>query len=870
MKRGVFFIGVTVVLFFCYASISRAQTADGPPLETPGRPVIQNNSVYTAWGTPLRGAHADIGWDDDNYHYMRTVQLLDACLENGLNAVHVYVESLEHNGEPNPLGCRAAQCDVIVGEAAKRGLYVVIKMGEMSDQYIEEDSQFMYDFWEFYAQRYKDQEHVIFEICNECPAPPENVLKAYDIIREYAPNTMVIFYSFSNCLDAEYELLPILRELDDLAGGRLTWENEAVGFHAYESTNDPYSLGADWAVYTIDALINAGYPIINTEMPNYYALCQYPNIELYSIMEERGLAWLGFTTSNMILQIPRWRGRFEAYGLTWQPDYGAWPVVDAIYPFAVTGAVDNISHATAEPVIDEGGAALAFSGSGYVSYNRLNFGSREPLSLRVSLKSAGGGRLSVRQGGPGGQELANCEIPPSAAYVTVSADIYNAINGISDVTLVFSLNSGGITLLRDWRFMLPAQASYTDPLKLTYAANYPYRFGNIVRRPCTDSGSVAAWQVEGITNDSYVLYDFVRFREKNVIIPFHIRAQPLAGGSMEIWAGDFINESFFLGELEINGPTGRWAVYSCNLEFGEWFSMWNGDNTRTDLKLVFKGEEGKELFAISEFYLGQTKPGPGGTYDAVVKTGNAINITMNSAVVADNELRDFDEEEIVEMGVMYSLSHHIIMFPEDMYISLAAGKQSPFAVTIENLEQHPDIPFYKYRAYVKTAGEIYYGGTKRFTLAEFAAKFRVLYQTSPIPAQVKLYGGGKLICSTATEADGSCTLSATAGAGYTLVITKPGYLSYTVTNLSLTAAEDIEALETVDLRQMAGDIDGNGVVNATDLTYLLSEFNRDPVIYKYADIDSNGVVNATDLTYLLAGFNKHNVVEERFASNNID
>ena len=135
----------------------------------------------------------------------------------------------------------------------------------------------------------------------------------------------------------------------------------------------------------------------------------------------------------------------------------------------------------------------------------------------------------------------------------------------------------------------------------------------------------------------------------------------------------------------------------------------------------------------------------------------------------------------------------------------------------------------------------------------------VLYQASTCQATVALYGkDGNLLASTTTAANGAYTLSAGAGAGYTLVVSKPGYLSYTVKNLTLTAGESIQS---IDLRQLAGDIDGDGVVNATDLTYLLSEFNRNPAdsLYPYADIDGNGIVNATDLTYLLAGFNKHDV-----------
>ena len=47
------------------------------------------------------------------------------------------------------------------------------------------------------------------------------------------------------------------------------------------------------------------------------------------------------------------------------------------------------------------------------------------------------------------------------------------------------------------------------------------------------------------------------------------------------------------------------------------------------------------------------------------------------------------------------------------------------------------------------------------------------------------------------------------------------------------------------------------------LTYLLSEFNHEPVVHTNADIDGNGIVNAADLTFLLAGFNKRAVEVEK-------
>ena len=64
----------------------------------------------------------------------------------------------------------------------------------------------------------------------------------------------------------------------------------------------------------------------------------------------------------------------------------------------------------------------------------------------------------------------------------------------------------------------------------------------------------------------------------------------------------------------------------------------------------------------------------------------------------------------------------------------------------------------------------------------------------------------------------------------------------------------------MDITQLAGDVNGDGFVNAVDLTLFLSEFAGAPTTYPYADIDGNGSVNAVDLTYLLAGFGKTNVV----------
>ncbi|MCL1816996.1 MAG: S8 family serine peptidase, partial [Clostridiales bacterium] len=191
----------------------------------------------------------------------------------------------------------------------------------------------------------------------------------------------------------------------------------------------------------------------------------------------------------------------------------------------------------------------------------------------------------------------------------------------------------------------------------------------------------------------------------------------------------------------------------------------------------------------------------------------------------------------------------------------------------ENADYTPDTIKNLIRSYVDPIGSFsgkYYGtGILNMSKAVKAnmlnqvitASGAILYQPSVTPATIELFSadGKTLISHSETAPDGSYTLSAPAipqPTLYTLVIKKPGYLSYTIKKHPLTDGHNIT---TIDISQLAGDINGDGVVNAEDLTCLLSEFNRQPDHWLDADIDGNGVVNAVDLAYLLAGFNKSRI-----------
>ena len=134
---------------------------------------------------------------------------------------------------------------------------------------------------------------------------------------------------------------------------------------------------------------------------------------------------------------------------------------------------------------------------------------------------------------------------------------------------------------------------------------------------------------------------------------------------------------------------------------------------------------------------------------------------------------------------------------------------------------------------------------------------KVLYQASATKAIVSLYdSAGALVVVVPTADDGAYALTAHTGMGYTLTVTKPGYLSYTIKNLTIADGLIITA---IDIRQMAGDVNGDGEVDLIDLTCMLSEFNKAPLKYPNADINADGIVDAVDLTCLLAGLDKQSV-----------
>lgn len=591
---------LTILKFvFLLCVICAAATGCGRDAEqSDARPRIRGGTVCTARGTPLRGAVISTEGNEPGT-FLMTGEDMRLLTENGLNALHIYAEK---RSDGKPVGASAENCDALIDEAERHGVTVVLTVGEFNLEAddIGEEIRFVLEFWEFYAGRYRDREHVIFEICNEMPAidvSAEVEAAAYETIRRLAPDTMVLFYSFAltDPLDA---LIPHVEALEARIGDEALWGNAALAFHAYECQED--LKGADRLREVIHTLTRRGYPVVNTELPNRFELSCYPDPQLLRVCEEEGISWLSFVAWERVPVPSIWRGQLEAAGITWEPDAGGWPVTDALFPFARQSAWETAESTPVEYVSEHRFVAYRLASGDHLELRRLNFGTRSPKAFRAAVKAEGDGALALYEGGAGGALLGRCRITDTGGqYAEVDITLGAPPDGLRDVCIVYESGGGGRLHFKSWQFLLPEQRSYSNPYDgVVFAADYPFHTGDIRRAASGDAASAAPLQVEGIADGSALTFDFVEFRGEDVIL--RLRAMPISGGSVTVVAGDHRFQVYELGTLDISGESGVWSEYTCVLNQQE-ILMFDPVRQYLDLSLLFHGEGGGELFALSEF-----------------------------------------------------------------------------------------------------------------------------------------------------------------------------------------------------------------------------------------------------------------------------
>jgi hypothetical protein len=115
------------------------------------------------------------------------------------------------------------------------------------------------------------------------------------------------------------------------------------------------------------------------------------------------------------------------------------------------------------------------------------------------------------------------------------------------------------------------------------------------------------------------------------------------------------------------------------------------------------------------------------------------------------------------------------------------------------------------------------------------------------PVTVSLYGADNtLVTSLYANPDGTFSLTAPAGT-YTLLGTASGYLSDS-TSVSLTGG----STSTLTISLLAGDIDGNAVIDQFDALTIGMNYNATSPAA--ADLNNDGVINVLDLEILAKNY----------------
>ncbi|HEX7654509.1 MAG TPA: cellulase family glycosylhydrolase, partial [Verrucomicrobiae bacterium] len=241
----------------------------------------------------------------------------------GCNAVHLYAESAGGAAA----GYNSNLVDSVVTMTRTNGMYLIITIGGGGV-----NLNFATNFWNFYAGRYANETHVLYEIQNESTAgaPASSsvinlMTNCYKIIRAKAPNSPVLLFSYVAFNSGS----GVLQDVTNVSSV-VNWSNAAVAFHGYGSG------GPDGMDNCMKTVLAAGYPCFQTEFYRWpwgtgnFALgadaSMYQDVTETAMLERRQVSWLTFITINNFTNDARFKLPLNNGGVTWTPDFGNWPV----------------------------------------------------------------------------------------------------------------------------------------------------------------------------------------------------------------------------------------------------------------------------------------------------------------------------------------------------------------------------------------------------------------------------------------------------------------------------------------------------------------------------------------------------------------
>ena len=289
-----------------------------------------------------------------------SVSDLQAIKTYGCNALHLYAECFGQGYNP---GTRSNAVDQVVAMTRTNGLYLVMTIGNWTNNG-KFDYTFALGFWNFYAPRYSNETHVLFEIQNEPVSGgtigyPTNAITmerdAYVAIRSHAPNTPVLFFSYAGFKSGTN----VLQDINALGNG-IGWTNAGVAFHGYAHEAVTKSC--------LQTVLSNGYACVQTEFYSWPwgtgISTMYQDTDETGDFERLGVSWLNFLDLTTLQNDSHFKNLINNAGIVWVPDYGSWPAgTRSTYgnngqPWTTTGLSGTL-HIEAEN-FDAGGEGAAY------------------------------------------------------------------------------------------------------------------------------------------------------------------------------------------------------------------------------------------------------------------------------------------------------------------------------------------------------------------------------------------------------------------------------------------------------------------------------------------------------------------------------
>ena len=278
-----------------------------------GRVQVSNNTIKTDWGTLSRGArcYLDI-WDETH-----SQSDIDAMKNRGLNAIHIYAE---FPGSGQAGGYNSAKVDNVVNLADQNGLYVILTIGSGGDNG-SYNSTFIQQFWNFYAPRYKDRTHVVYELCNEPVAwsspYPQDALdmekNTFNLIRWQAPNTHIMLMTYACPVNPT-------QAANECANLGISCGNASVAYHGYGIDGNENNALTSWYNAFTDKGIACGActePALSNDKANAAST---------QVFENKGVSYTHFINVHSIATDNScFYDVMNNNGISWIPDYGSWP-----------------------------------------------------------------------------------------------------------------------------------------------------------------------------------------------------------------------------------------------------------------------------------------------------------------------------------------------------------------------------------------------------------------------------------------------------------------------------------------------------------------------------------------------------------------